>query len=64
MVKEDNSSEYNAVSYSQSDGTRLRLPGDELLPCLVAFKDDLDGVLFALGLARESKDVLPSVRDV
>jgi hypothetical protein len=31
---------------------------DELLPKLVSLVDDLDGVLFGLGLSGESKDVL------
>ena len=34
------------------------LGADELLPCLVAFVDDLDGVLLGLGLSGEGKDVL------
>jgi hypothetical protein len=35
---------------------------DELLPCLVTFVDNLDGVLLGLGLSRESKDVLADQR--
>ena len=50
--------------HSQGNGTGLSLPCDELLPCLVAFEDDLDGVLLALGFTGEGKNVLQNVSEV